>query len=155
MKSRGGFWEGVSWMMEKGQETCLSHLSLEFRHGSQLMALRARFVGGRPSGLSEPGGGVVRCRTVPVVERAGFERTVEGAMERWSSAMVWGGMGQELSHLSLLDYLFLPSLRGPCKGRSAATPADRRPVSGEWRGPSGSETTRALIPTRDLPRGDE
>jgi len=140
----------VSWIVKKGQETCLSHLSLEFRHGSQLIALRARFVGGRPSGLSEPGGGVVRCRTVPVVERAGFERTVEGAMERWSSAMVWGGMGQELSHLSLLDYLFLSS----CKGRSAAAAAsDRRPFSGEWRSPSDSETTRA-IPARDLPRGE-
>jgi len=46
------------------------------------MALRARFVGGRPSALSEPGGGVVRCRTVPAVDRPGFERTVEGAMER-------------------------------------------------------------------------
>jgi len=99
--------------VKKGQETCLSHLSLEFRHGSQLIALRARFVGGRPSGLSEPGGGVVRCRTVPVVERAGFERTVEGAMERWSSAMVWGGMGQELSHLSLIIYFSPPAKAAP------------------------------------------
>lgn len=40
----------------------LSHLSLLFRQGSQLIALRARFVGGRPSAFcsAEPGGGEVR-----------------------------------------------------------------------------------------------
>ena len=34
---------------EKKKDNDLSHLSLLLRHGSQLIAFRARFVGGRPS----------------------------------------------------------------------------------------------------------
>jgi hypothetical protein len=45
----------------------LSHLSLLFLQGSQLIALRARFVGGRPSPFCSPGLGDVLPRTVPVV----------------------------------------------------------------------------------------
>ena len=52
------------------QKTNLSHFSLLFRHGSQLIALRARFVGGRPSAFSPEldGGGEARERTVPALE---------------------------------------------------------------------------------------
>lgn len=61
------------------KKTNLSHLSLLFRHGSQLMALRARFVGGLPSVLCSPdvpGVGDVLPRTTPAVveDRAGFGR---------------------------------------------------------------------------------
>lgn len=45
--------------------TCLSHLSLLLRQGSQLMAFLARFVGGRPSVGGSVGGGDVRPRTMP------------------------------------------------------------------------------------------
>lgn len=50
---------GAGWEWRDGQ-TYLSHLSLLFLHGSQLIALRARFVGGR--GSCSPGGGLVRER---------------------------------------------------------------------------------------------
>ena len=49
----------------------LSHFNLLLRHGSQLMAFRARFVGGRPSVLCSaevPGVGEVLVRTTPAVE---------------------------------------------------------------------------------------
>ena len=116
----------MSWVVERerGQWTCLSHLSLEFRQGSQLIALRARFVGGRPSALSEPGGGEVRCRTVLIVDRAALDRTVEGVMDRWSSAMAWGwegeGVGARTPHIyRYLIIYFLPPLPGvPTKAAS-------------------------------------
>lgn len=59
----------------------LSHLSLLFLQGSQLIALRARLVGGRPSPFAseEPGGGDVLWRTVPaVVCLAGLGRGTVG-----------------------------------------------------------------------------
>ena len=56
--------------------TDLSHLSLLFLHGSQFMALRARFVGGRPSPLSGLGDLV---RILPVVgDLMGFWREEVG-----------------------------------------------------------------------------
>lgn len=65
----------------------LSHLSLLFLQGSQLMALRARFVGGR--GSWSPGGGLVRERTVPATVGGRccccFERGTEEAEEEEGS----------------------------------------------------------------------
>lgn len=54
--------KGVSQGLGRIFRRYLSHLSLLFRQGSQLIALRARFVGGRPSAFcsAEPGGGEVR-----------------------------------------------------------------------------------------------
>lgn len=49
----------------------LSHFNLLLRHGSQLIAFRARFVGGRPSVLCSaevPGVGEVLARTTPAVD---------------------------------------------------------------------------------------
>jgi hypothetical protein len=46
--------------------TDLSHFSLLFLQGSQFIALRARFVGGRPSPFCSPGVGDVLPLTVPV-----------------------------------------------------------------------------------------
>lgn len=72
----------------------LSHFNLLFRHGSQLIALRARFVGGRPSPFCSPVGGEVLPRTVPVVVDLGcfcledVGDVVEGVL---SSAMGVGG----------------------------------------------------------------
>ena len=90
---QGRFLAGVS---SGGGETLggwraayLSHLSLLFLQGSQLMALRARFVGGR--GSWSPGGGLVLERTAPGV-RCCFERwagaTEEGDEEEGSVGMV-------------------------------------------------------------------
>lgn len=79
----------------------LSHLSLLFRHGSQLMALRARFVGGLPSVLCSPdapGVGDVLPRTTPaaVEDRAGFGRaTVEEDMGGWLSSVMMGYKGEK------------------------------------------------------------
>lgn len=62
--------------------TDLSHLSLLFRHGSQFIALRARFVDGRPSPFSGLGD---LLRTVPAVTdllcfwREGAEEEAEGS----------------------------------------------------------------------------
>lgn len=58
------------------------------------MALRARFVGGRPSAFCsvDPGGGEVLCRTVPdVVDLLPFGLAVVGeTTEEWSSVMgIW------------------------------------------------------------------
>jgi hypothetical protein len=78
----------------KRNKTNLSHLSLLFRHGSQLMALRARFVGGLPSVLCSPdapGVGDVLPRTTPAVveDRAGFGRpTVAEGMVGWLSSVI-------------------------------------------------------------------
>ena len=49
------------WRKKKERKTYLSHFSLEFLHGSQFIALRARFVGGR--GSRSVGGGLVLERT--------------------------------------------------------------------------------------------
>jgi hypothetical protein len=49
----------------------LSHFNLLLRHGSQLIAFRARFVGGRPSVLCSaevPRVGEVLARTTPAVD---------------------------------------------------------------------------------------
>ena len=56
---------------EKRWNGNLSHFSLLLRHGSQLIAFRARFVGGRPSVLCSaevPGVGEVLARTTPPVD---------------------------------------------------------------------------------------
>lgn len=60
------------------RKTDLSHLSLLFRHGSQLMAFRARLVGGRPS-LSLEGEEARGC-TMPAVlfDLDAFGRGAEG-----------------------------------------------------------------------------
>lgn len=60
-------------------EEYLSHFSLLFLHGSQFIALRARFVGGLPS-LLLSGGGEERVRTTPTVvcDRCCLERAVAG-----------------------------------------------------------------------------
>jgi len=85
---------GILKQEKKKKKTNLSHLSLLFRHGSQLMALRARFVGGLPSVLCSPdvpGVGDVLPRTTPAVveDRAGFERaTVEEDMVGWLSSVI-------------------------------------------------------------------
>ena len=59
----------------------LSHFNLLLRHGSQLIAFRARFVGGRPSVLCSaeaPEVGEVLPRTTPPVDDlAGFWRVGE------------------------------------------------------------------------------
>ena len=73
--------------------TYLSHLSLLFLHGSQFMALRARFVGGR--GSWSPGGGLVRERTeevAAVVWRCCFWRGAEGEDEGGSPLLMSSGM---------------------------------------------------------------
>jgi hypothetical protein len=70
--------------------TYLSHLSLLFLQGSQLMALRARFVGGR--GSWSPGGGLVRERTEGVVVDAGRCCFGRGAEDEGGSALVSSGM---------------------------------------------------------------
>lgn len=71
-----------------GEYEYLSHLSLLFLQGSQLIALRARFVGGR--GSWSPGGGLVRERTVPaaVGGRCCFVRGAEEEEEEGSLALV-------------------------------------------------------------------
>ena len=59
-KRRGGKWNRN-----------LSHFNLLLRHGSQLIAFRVRFVGGRPSVLCSaevPGVGEVLARTTPAVD---------------------------------------------------------------------------------------
>lgn len=68
-RSTGGFWSvEISFSLTKlRQRACitdLSHFSLLFLQGSQFIALRARFVGGRPSPFWSPG---VRPLTVPAV----------------------------------------------------------------------------------------
>jgi hypothetical protein len=115
--------------MDKRKGWCedyLSHLSLLFRHGSQLIALRARFVGGRPSavGSAEPGGGECLGRTVPeVVDLLDFCLADVGeTTEEWSSAMAWRGMGvgkekRGVEHISILIYYFpfpIPLSGVPC-----------------------------------------
>lgn len=72
----------------------LSHFNLLFRHGSQFMALRALFVGGRPSLGSGgwPGGGDARTLTVPAVVavlRDGFGRDRLGEEGELRSAIWW------------------------------------------------------------------
>jgi hypothetical protein len=69
----------------------LSHLSLLFLHGSQLMAFRARLVGGRPSPFCSPapGGGEILVRTVPAAEGLAFlDLGPVGEDEVWSSGML-------------------------------------------------------------------
>jgi len=75
------------------KETHLSHLSLLFRHGSQLIAFRARLVGGLPSFSAEPGAGDVLCRITPVVtDLPGFGRGAEDepCCEASSAIVVYG-----------------------------------------------------------------
>lgn len=66
----------------------------------------------------------MRCRTVLIVDRAALDRTVEGVMDRWSSAMAWGwegeGVGARTPHIyRYLIIYFLPPLPGvPTKAAS-------------------------------------
>ena len=88
----------------------LSHFSLLLRHGSQLIAFRARFVGGRPSVLCSPevpGGGEVLPRTTPAVDDlCGFGRATDAVCkdeDGFGSDIVagekeGGGGGREVGH---------------------------------------------------------
>ena len=61
----------IGWGERREMWQNLSHFSLLLRHGSQLIAFRARFVGGRPSVLCSPevpGVGEVLPRTTPTVD---------------------------------------------------------------------------------------
>ena len=77
------------------------------RHGSQLIAFRARFVGGRPSVLCSPeapGVGEVLPRTTPAVDDlCGFGRAAADEVEGLGSDIVarrkeGGGGGREVGH---------------------------------------------------------
>ena len=76
------------------KKTNLSHLSLLFLQGSQFMALRARFVGGR--GSWSPGVGLVLGRTAAdvVAARCCFERGTAGEEEE-GSALLLGSSGMD------------------------------------------------------------
>jgi len=74
----------------------LSHLSLLFRHGSQLIAFRARFVGGRPSLFCSPDipDGGERLRTTPaVVDLRGFGRGAVGEVAEVVGGLMSGSSG--------------------------------------------------------------
>lgn len=76
------------------RDSYLSHLSLLFLQGSQFMALRARFVGGR--GSWSPGVGLVLGRTAAdvVAARCCFERGTAGEEEE-GSALLLGSSGMD------------------------------------------------------------
>ena len=82
-------------MHTESLENNLSHLSLLFRHGSQLIAFRARFVGGRPSLFCSPDvPGGERLRTTPaVVDLRGFGRGALGEVEEVAGGLMSGSSG--------------------------------------------------------------